>query len=575
MFLATFESGTFMLTCDGLGNILSGNTILLTITGMVDFTALNVFNKCLIQPILSSFSSVNPIYIWDGTSTPRPAAGNPPGTGGGFGGAESSLGTGWIDVGIHKYAVSFITSTGFTTPPGPCDVMNVGPSGAGPAQASNPGTFSPVSVNSTGNNKVTLTGIPIGPTGTVARQILCTQADQNLFYFAPGGFIGDNVTTTVELNFYDTDLAVSADLLFDLLTSLPGAEFQGGMAKYHGRTFIIGENDLVRASNPGDCESFSNVDGYIQLPSENDGNFVRGACVLQDLLYFTKGVGIFSVTDNAGSPSGWPIVITDGGCGSFYFGIETISSSQASLSTAQTILLSDGGGLYAFNGVVQRPALTWKIDDFWKSIGLGNLPYVNVVLDPFQLVFYVFIGAGPLTGTLLVGDYTEGLNEQQIKWSIYSFTGIVPTAIGIANFNDTIDFNYYFRVGTAAQGMFKLVPDLTHDHNAFLNIAINSYYSTFYATVSPGALTLFRHVRMRVLGEGSMSLQIFSEDKTLNYAAPNPWTLVPSPGKDYDMPINFFNEKGTLYFGTNAVDEFFTAQRVDLFSSVQNQMRPL
>jgi len=224
---------------------------------------------------------------------------------------------------------------------------------------------------------------------------------------------------------------------------------------------------------------------------------------------------------------------------------------------------------------VQRPALTWKIDDFWRSIGLGNLPYVNVVLDPFLLVFYVFIGSGPLIGSLLVGDYTEGLNEQQIKWSLYSFTGITPTAIGIANFNDTIDFNYYFRLGTTSEGMFKLVPGLLHDHNVTTDIAINSYYSTFYASVSLGSLTLFRHVRMRVVGNGNMTLELFSEDQAESYSAPNPWALVPAPGKDYDMPVNFFNEKASLYFGTSAVDEYFIVQRVNLFTAVQNDMRPL
>ncbi len=591
IFLATFnDSDNVLLTCDGVGNIYQNGSLLLTIAGMTDFVGLNLFNKCFIIPILSGFTSDNPIYLWDGTHAPRPAAGLPPPAGGAL--AVSGPAAGHVDIGLHYFAVCFVTDSGFTTPPGPAGVTLAGPLNAGPAKVMDPTTFTPVIFNAPGGTIVHLSGIPIGPPGTVGRIIIGSKSSfastsTNTptageggipsvifsqitglpeFFYLPGGFINDNVTTTLDLNFYDTDLSISADSLFDLLAVIPGAVGLGGGAqKYHGRAFFWGgEGDLIRVSNPGDIESIDNVAGFIQIPSERDGNIVRGTCINQDILYFTKAVGILSVTDNGGVPSSWPIIYVDGGVGSFFFGLGTITASQEALNQNQTILLSDIGGLYTFNGIVQQPSLSWKIDDIWKSITALNA--VTVAIDPFAKMIYIL---APLSAayTLLVGDYNEGLDWENIKWTTYTFP-FVPTAIAMANFNDGSDFTYVLRLGSG-NNLFKIEPGLIDDSGA----AINSFYDSAFINFGVGSLNIFRHLRARIRGNGVGLIKVFQEDRLVSTVPPS-WTLLPTPGKDYDRQINQVNEKLAVRVGTNGVTDNFTLQRLDIYGKSYELMRP-
>src|SRR5229473_5280995 len=101
-----FDFASFLLTCDGAGHIYKDNsgTPLLTITNMIDFSVITLFNKCLLAPILSSFSANNPVYVWDGINAPRPAAGLAPTAS--FSAAEGGAGN--VDVGLHSYAVCYI-----------------------------------------------------------------------------------------------------------------------------------------------------------------------------------------------------------------------------------------------------------------------------------------------------------------------------------------------------------------------------------------------------------------------------------------------------------------------------------
>lgn len=550
-FLATFSnSSSFVLTCNGAGSIFSGTgAALLTVANMIDFAAINMYNYCFIAPILSTFSATNYVYIWDGVNAPRPAAGFAPS--GSFTAANSAT-VGNITSGVHKFAVSNITNSGFTTRPGPQIA----------------GTFTPVSVTATGGFKVDLSGIPLGPTGTVARQIFVTQADQEVYFYLAVGFINDNTTTAITVDFFDTDLAVSADNLFDLREYIPSAAvISGGLSlqKYHGRLLAIGvQFDTVLVSNAGDAESFSNVTGYIQIPSENDGNTVRAACVLYDVLYFTKAVGIFSVQDNGNTPSTWTVVQIDGSVGSYQGAIGTITGSQPSLASNSVILMANREGIFLFNGTVQRPHLTWKIQDVWGAINPGKENLVQIAVDAFADLIYVILATGSSTtpNLMLVGDFSQGLDEKNIRWSKYSFPW-VPISISMMNFQDTDgSFDYYLRLGTSSN-LYKLNASYTSDSGT----AINSYWQTFLASQDIGALNIFRALRFRTTGVGTLSFTMAGEDGqgAINSTAAQNITLGATPGKDGFCQINFTNEKMSVKFGVNAVNSRFTVQRLDIF----------
>jgi hypothetical protein len=553
-FLATFSNNTsWLLTCDGAGNIYLNNstTPFLTVTNMIDFAAINMFNKVFIAPILSVYSATNGIYVWNGSSPVRLAAGYADTTGT-LAATTTGAGTGKVAPGVHQIAVSFVTDSGFVTQPGP----------------KISGVFTPVSYTAPGSAKIALSGIPTGPAGTVGRQILVTQANQSLFYYLSSGYINDNVSTTLTIDFYDTDLAVQADSLFDNLELIPSAATVfGGLSlnKYHNRLFAIGvNNNIVLVSNAGDAETFNSVTGFIQIPDENDGNIVRSAATIYDTLYFMKSVGIYSAQDNGGDPSTWSVVQIDGAVGSYQSGIGTITGSQTALSSNAVLLLTNREGIFVFNGTVIRPQLTWKIQDVWDTITHGSESQVQVAVDIFSDTIYVILPTNGSTtpNLMLVGDYSEGLDSQNIRWSKFVFPW-TPISISMINYQDTAGtYDYYLRLGTTST-MYNLIPTNTSDGGN----AINSYYQFAPIAGEIGALNVFRALRFRVLGSGTLSFSLSNADGTnvVNSTTAQNITLAASPGIDIIKQINYMCEKMMIKVNLNTTNGYFNLERLDIF----------
>lgn len=591
MFPATFghnDTQVIVLTTDGSGNIYRLDTggVLLNVPGMVDFFAINIFSFCLISPILSSPATSNPVYIWQGSyGNPsldpipiRPAAGRPPNfsSGSPFTTTESAT-AGNCDIGLHKFGVSFITNTGFTTRPGPVQF----------ASSTNPGVFTPSSVTSSGGFCITLSNIPIGPSGTVARQIIATQSDQNLYFFAGGqilsggtlvdwdGIIHDNTTTSITISFFDTDLAVSADDLFDLLVEIEGGTFSldAGMTFYHGRVFFWGgEFNLIRVTNPGSSESISDVTGFIQLPDQFDGNDVTCASTLQDSLYFMKPVGIFSVTDNGGDPFTWSVITIDSGAGcTSSNSLGTINLATAALPQNQIDLVIDFGGLYIFTGAIQQPPLTHKINDLWLLIqSTTHLDGTTLAIDPYEKRIYIAIKGSvnfPGWPNLLVADYNDGLDPGNIKWSVWTLPFKIDS-IGMIFFQDNTELAYRFRIGSNTN-IYKYLPGTTTD----VGQPIVCVWRSFYMTPDAGALNIYRYSRFRMPYFDNCGLTLFAEDDafTLN---PLGFNVPYVPGRDLTREYNFMDEKMAIQICCNATHGGFILQRLDTFCKQRFAMRP-
>src|SRR5437899_6782823 len=468
IFLASFDDNRLvLLTLDNNGNLYQDNnpTPLFSNAIMGDFAAYNLFNKCFILPICKSFPPIN-LKVWDGIHSVRDAAGLAPTSSFTAADGPADL-TGGLDPGVHKFAVSFITNTGFTTQPGPKIA----------------GVFTAVTYTAPGAKKVTLTGIPTGGSQVVGRQILVTRGNEDLFFYAPGGTINNNTTTTIDLDFFDSDLDISADELFDRLETIPGAVLAGALNSYHGRLVSTAQGDLVRVSLPGDPEAMDNVNGFIQVPDARDGNVTRAICEVSDVLYLLKFVGIFSTQDNGDVPSSWPLVLLDGGAGSYQFGISSITGSQPSLTANQIFTIADRDGLFLFNGVVIRPQLTWKIDDLWRTLTHGAEYNITTVIDPYNELIYCILPTNGFVSPnlLLVGDYSEGLNWKDIKWAVYFFPWHV-NSIAMMNFQDQdglSDYDYCLRMGTNDNNnLYKHHIGYTDDAGT----AILSFYQTYLGT---------------------------------------------------------------------------------------------
>lgn len=562
MFLATPKSGYSVFTYDGASTIYqynpSTNTEIVAFNSpaLKDFCGLNMGGKTYISIAVTPGSPAQLMVIDPTTNSLRYAAGYPPVYPSG-GVPATTFGAGNCDPGLHKFAISYITNTGYMTRPGLINGSTL--------------QFQPIEWISPGNASVQLTNIPTGPPneGVVARQIFATKSEQDEYFYL--GQINDNSTTSAVFSFFDTDLEISADDLFDQMDLIPAGVGSPGYAtmglyKYHGRMIVIGNTDApskILVSEAGDPEAFNTVHGYIQIPTEFDGNDVRGVCALRDVLYFTKPVGIFSTQDNYDNPSTWPVVQVDGSAGAFYFGIATITGAQTALSVNDVILMADRGGIYVFSGVIVQPPLTWKINDLWLNFTHQAQHMITLDIDPFDKLIYALI---PVYGnlyadTLLVGDFTEGLTADLIKWSVYNFPFSLRS-IALMNFQDATDFEYHLRLGTT-NGVYKLDKSVGNDYSAPITVVFQTSLVRF------GNLNVFRALTLR--GNGSdVLLSLFAQDgqriQTLNTLS------IANLGIEYTRQINYVSEKMMVRVTSSS---YLRLSRVDVYGKEVASTRPL
>lgn len=555
--ISTLSAANTILTCDGAGHIYQGaGTLLLTVTGMIDFSAINLFNRTYILPILNLATS-NFLFVWDGTNAPRQALGNAPTTNPNI--AQAAGGN--ITVGTHNFAVCFVTNSGFTTTPGPIIA----------------GVFAPVIVTFTaGNGTANVTTVPVGPAGTTQRIFLATKANLGTYFFIPaadGGVINDNTTTTATLNFPDTDLAVDASDLFNLRQSIPGpAPGKYGSTSliwYKGRLVVLDgtTTNQINVSDAGFVENFDTVDGFVTLDSQQD-QFSAGFDYY-GTLYVFGSTGLHATQDNGGNPSSWTASLVD------------ISSTPSPASLTNTLITKYPGplgsimlmitrqGLYAFNGNVIRPALSLKIQNIFDTFTHGAELASMLCVDYTQDIIYMLL---PLNGstspnTLVVGDFSDGLTAEAIQWSTFSFP-FTPQAIAMANFFDGNDVDYWLRIGSSTD-LKKLTPNFTNDQGT----AITAIWQSGLFDYGEGSIDQFRFLRVRATGSGTLSIALADQDGN-NVVNPPSFTLAASPSKDLQRHINYLAEKMSVKLTVSTLNATLTINRVEMWGKQRYQMLP-
>ena len=556
IFLSTINSTYRLLTCDGAGNIYNGNTSIYSAANLVDFAAINMGNYTFIAPIYSADSPGNVLLIYDGTTCRAAAGAAPTST---FTATET--GTGGVEAGLHKFAVVYVTSSQFVTQPGPKIA----------------GVFTPVELTSTAGKQVQLSSIPLGPSGTTQRMILVTKAGLNVFYYLAAGVINDNTTTSLTLDFLDSDLQVSADDQFDIRESIPtGFTGFGGLSlqKYKNRLLLVGgSGDSILVSADGDYESFNSVTGFLNIPTEGDGNYVRSAVEHYDVLYITKAVGIYTTTDNdSGDPSSWKVIgPIEGAYGAYPSAIGSITGSIPGLTTNGTVLFANTAGLFMFNGSIQHPPLSWKIQSLWETITKGTDNKISIAVDPFKSRIYVLCctGASTTPNTLLVAFYHNGMSRETISWSVYTFPYTV-TAMTMLSFADGDDFRYYLRLA-ANNTLYKLSNSIGADLGSS---AINSYIETPLFSSKAGQLDLFRFIRYVVEGSGTFNMDFYDQYDNLLLQLTHTLALGSVNSIEYMKEFNLTIEKVKLRLGTNGVGHYFYLTYINLLHKMQMEARP-
>jgi hypothetical protein len=370
--------------------------------------------RAYITPYRPNQSFNDFVYVYNGDGTPaRKIGGIPPkDADGAFTAATGAAGH--VEAGIHIFGVVYETDSGFDTQIGP-DTLEV--------------------YTSPGSVKVDLSAIPVSPNAYVdARRIVASKAiDPTLYngnpedyqlFFVPDGTINDNVTTILTVNFFDSELLEDASHLLDLATEVSNGKY---LTTYHNRLIICGQGNpsdanIVRVSYPGEYEAFDNVDGFLTV--QNDGLGIECAQEYRDVLYVFKINQTIAYNDNGDAPTSWPATILDEGLGAASHGVFFVDTREG--MNTEFILLANYSGIFIFNGVFQKPELTYKIKDFWLDIDQVDIAeHIQCYNDVLHQILYISI---PTLFMIFVGDYTNGLNSKDIKWGKWTFD-VEPTTI--------------------------------------------------------------------------------------------------------------------------------------------------
>lgn len=516
---------------------------ILTLASMTDFSAVTMFGRAYISPHNGETGLPGTyVYVYDGSGSARIAGGAAPS--GTLVASVSSL-SGNIEEGTHLFAIAFETASGFITKPGPL-------------------LYATVSVD--GTKSVDLSGIPVGPTGTVARHILATKAipdydgnqEAHEFFFIADATINNNIDTTATVNFYDANLNTSADYLFEQMTYIP-AGVQIGTFK--GRMYVLGSDtfpDVVRLSKAGEPESFNELDGLLSI-DPNSGTGLRNAVEFRDNFYLFKPLRTYVATDNGSEPSAWEWVIVDKGIGTNVWGVATTNEIQG--ANLDKFVVASKTGLVANIGFYEKPILSWKVDAIWDRINKSAFNKVQVVNDTVKERIYVTLplDAETTPGQILVADYQNGFDAKSIRFSIWKFPFAIRCIV-----MDVQDDSPVLYVG-ANEGIYKLDETRFNDNGTGIDSIVS------FALLSDiGRILHCAGVRLRANGSGNLQLSISSLSRSENL----PSLSLSSTRQELVRLANFVDDHVSLTVRTNLFNERFSISRIVYMNKTIWNFRP-
>lgn len=423
----TTANTTLVLTYDGttgkIYHVVDAATVylILTITGMEDFAFVPYAGRAYISPFKSfTTGDLNIqkgmqnefLYVYLGAGAPaRKAAGATP-----AGTITIVAGGGNTDPGLHLFGI-------------------VGESDSGALS----GIFAINSFTTTGTG-VSFTNIPVlvGAQWTkryiVATKVIAGTYSGNTegyeYFFVTDGTINDNVTTVFNnLSFYDVGLADNASHLFDNYTEIPAGAALWIYAERLCLAATYTDISLILVSARGEPEAISQIDGLIIVPL--DGNPITNGGELRDVMYVFKRSKTVAYIDNAEEPSNWVASSVDPSLGTCVHGLGTVLDSGS--TTVDYFVVATYAGIYLFNGKYIVPELSWKISGFWKRQDRTKYRLIQIAVCPTRQSIYIVLP----DSRVLVGNYENGLDPKNIRWSPFAWFTIV-NCIAIVNIDEVI-----------------------------------------------------------------------------------------------------------------------------------------
>ena len=461
--------------------------------------------------------------------------------------------SGHVEAGLHIFAVAYETASGYITKPGPA--------------------LYPTAVFD-GTRMANLSSIPIGPAGTVGRRLLATKRIPTTgvgaytgnqegyeFFFIPTGRIADNTTTEVNVDFYDADLLLSADYLFDLMDTIPAGV---GLTTYQKSLVVWGEfNDpsTVRLSKQNEPETFDRIEGLMTVaPNESGG--VKNAVEFRDLLYMTKSYRTYAVSrdlTNPESPIFWRVISIDEGIGTECFGIASILDIQG--PNTDSFAAVAFSGVYLFNGTYSQPEFSWKVDSLWHDIDRSRFDEVQVYNDIVSNLIYIFLP----DSTILVADYRNGFSHTAIRWARWTFPWRI-TSISINVQPDKVE-----HLLIAGNGkIWEFDPEFINDGD----VAIHTLVEYAPQTAAPdGTIFTFKSLKLRAMGNGTLKIKLRGLDNVTEFVV-RPIDLGMYPAKEYQRQTNLVNERCSIEMEMTDANDFALVQRVTIFPDATWTERP-
>lgn len=531
----------YLDTTGALYDSLYPGTPLITNVSFIDFSAVNINNRCYISfhnrvhGITSTFIYV---YEGDGPGTLRKAAGTAPS---GFTlSVSTAAGSGNFEAGTYLFAVAYETASGYITMPGPeLFTVYVAP----------------------GDYAVDIANLPIGPTGTVGRYLICTQALPEYngnqfgyeFFFVPGGHVEDNSTTTISgLSVFSDELIDSADYLFYNLPELPAAL---GLTTYNGRMiYWTGDHDIW-VSKKNEPESFDGTNGFITVDKSNVISGVTNAIDFRGQLYITKASGSYVTQDNDDDPITWVPESVDAAVGTQVNGISRLQGNKG--TNVNRFFLADVSGLRVFeSGSFRYPQMSWNIEDTWKRINLDYFDLVQVDHDEEAGLVYVAV---PLDTAftlshLLVANYQNAFDQygnispRDVKWSIWNF----PDTLTSITVTQNADGIAVLSASGLTTGIFYQDPTSHNDDTA----GINAYIETYLIDKSPNWIHHYPSLKMRCRGNGDMAISMYSPRHVKSLSISDE-VLESSPEHFIYRVFNFKADKASFKLGTSDANSWF------------------
>lgn len=551
------QQSILVLTTGGnIHHVLSPTVVHLNILQkplMTDFNSVSWAGRAYITPFFTNSNNqevglqLEFLYVYDGTGTPaRKAAGNKP-----IGPAliATASGVGFSELGEHLFAVVYETNTGYLTA--------LGPTIFGRATSTS---------NTVGFD---ISNIPVSPDSFVIKKhivatktILNYNGDQDgyEFFFVPGGDML-NAVTTKHIDFFDIDLLEEASRLIDNFSEIPAGV---GLTTYHGRlvlTTTFTDISVAYVSHPGEPEAFDQIDGILIVPL--DGNPLTNCQEFRDVLYLFKKTRTYGYSDNQDIPSTWTSFIVDEGVGAPVHGIASVLDSGG--VNVDFLLIADFSGIMLFNGAYTRPELSWKIRSFWFGLDRTQFRKIELINDSIGEQIYCVLP----TGTVLVGNYNDGLNPKTIKWSKWTYDVLISTLDLINTSTVLLGAN----ANTAGQsGIYQVVPGKTNDtlYDASDSVATvkipDPLIKTAYTDVSEGEnIVHFTGIRLRVNGTGNLIPTLYSLDNVLTQQLV-PYPMLPVTERQLTRLSNFQTQRAALELKTTVMDEVFKINRIIVYA---------